>query len=124
MNFKLNDEILPLGSVIKTKNSKINYTILGYLPSDKGKIYDYFCIKGKTGLNRDIENLRQDKEYFYVNNSDIEDLLFLGYYDDNFKLLKYIIKKIKVEFSSNKTFDDKDVARFVEKLKGELKNGI
>ena len=54
MTIKLNDYILPIGSVNKFKNSKFNLTILGYLPEREGKIYDYYCIKSKCGLNRDL----------------------------------------------------------------------
>lgn len=124
MTIKLNDYILPVGSVIKFKNSKFNLTILGYLPEREGKIYDYYCIKSKCGLNRDLEKLKYEKDIFYINNDEIEEVLFMGYRDEKSKLLTYIVKKVKNEYNKNKKINDEDVKRLVEELKGELLNGI
>ena len=65
-----------LGTVVKIKEDPSEYTIIGYCPVDKNeKTYTYVGINAALGLS-----LRAYARCF--NNEDIENVVFLGYSDE------------------------------------------
>lgn len=74
-------ELLPIGSIVKTKLFDLNLMIIGYYPvtiMDEKK-YRYLCCFDKIGIVRPNGKLRKNKEIYFINDSDIEDILFVGY---------------------------------------------
>ena len=87
------EELLPVGSKVLLNNNIICY-IIGYLPSKPNdyKLYDYICARNKKGLVRKKDKLVFEKDYFYICQEDIKDVLFIGYQNDEFDILnKYYL---------------------------------
>ena len=65
-------DLLPIGSVIITKDSDKKVVIVGTrLKNDDGKYYDYGCVEYPYGFTK-------EKSFIYVNKEDIKGLCFLG----------------------------------------------
>lgn len=92
------NDLLPVGSKIVLNNGR-KLMIMGYLPSkpnDKFQ-YDYICCRGMYGIIWKKDKLVFDEHYFYVNNSDIDKVLFIGYSDDDFDLFDHSVEQLKSE---------------------------
>ena len=109
------DDLLPIGSIVELKNNK-RKMIIGYLPNkpnDK-EFYDYICCNSKTGLRKEKKELKQNKDYFFINNEDIENVLFIGCQDKEFLMYKIMHNRIKEKLleirknNSNLTEEDLD----------------
>lgn len=75
----MKNQILPIGSIIKMKNSDLNFMIYGYVDKNKkveDNYYDYFCCIYPTGINgKDAILIQKDK---------IEKVIFIGYQNTEF----------------------------------------
>lgn len=92
------NEVLPIGSVVKNKNGKL-CVIVGYYGYNESKIINYSTDYIVTAFPFDYSNLDYGekiltKNKWYsnfpcsMNNSDIEELLFEGYKNEQFYELK------------------------------------
>ncbi len=75
----MKDKILPIGSVIKMKNSDIYLMIYGYVNHDipiDGEKYDYFCCVYPTGVG--------SEKAIAVQKDKIDKVIFIGYQDAKF----------------------------------------
>ena len=67
----MNNEILSLGSVIRVKNKKEKYVIIGKHVIKDEKKYDYLCIPYPSGFH-------DFSEFLYINDDEVTSLYFLG----------------------------------------------
>ena len=89
------NSFLPVGSVITIQNDQNKhqkYVILGYFPTtneEKPKVFDYLCYMYPDGV--------KNKKSFFVNEEDIDDILFIGYQSKyNDKLLTFFKEQSSV----------------------------
>ena len=78
----MKDKILPIGSIIKMKNSDIYLMIYGYVNRNKtieGECYDYFCCVYPTGVG--------SEKTIAVQKEKIDKVIFIGYQDAKFYAL-------------------------------------
>ena len=94
----MKNDILPIGTIVELKNNE-RFMIIGYnqASDDKGKEYDYICCLPIIGLIREKENIKLNTDYFYINNEDIDKVLYIGYSDEEFKKYKLILSFCKNE---------------------------
>lgn len=76
----MNNDLLPIGTVIKTYNNDSLYLILGTFFKKDNKIYTYYCCKYPAGLIMDAGHINNkiNKYEIYINQNDIENIVFLG----------------------------------------------
>lgn len=86
------DEILPIGTVLKVKKSELQYMIAGYNRLRKNVYYDYVAVIHPTGLEAIIPGI--DKNIFYFNREDIEEVYFIGFLDDKVQNTRRHIRNI------------------------------
>ena len=90
------EDLLPVGSIVELKDKR-RLMIIGYLPSkpnDK-ELYDYMCCNSLIGIRKPKEDLKENQDYYYINQEDIESVLYIGCQDMEFELYKMINKKTK-----------------------------
>ena len=90
------EDLLPVGSIVELKDKR-RLMIIGYLPSkpnDK-EFYDYMCCNSLIGIRKPKEDLKENQDYYYINQEDIESVLYIGCQDMEFELDKMINKKTK-----------------------------
>ena len=76
----MNSNLLPLGTIIKIHNDNNNYIILGTFCKIDDKLFTYYCCLYPYGLiidNGEINN-KIKKYETYINQNDIEKVIFLG----------------------------------------------
>ncbi len=110
------EDLLPVGSIVELKDNK-RMMIIGYLPSkpnDKD-LYDYVCCNSKIGIRRPKEELEENKDYFFVNQEDIQTVLYIGCQDSEFEVYKMINKKTKEKLleakNENKEFTNEELEK-------------
>ena len=76
-------ELLPVGSIVESNKKFL--MILGYYPNtfNEEDDYDYVCCQ-KKGLRRNHENIKLNRDYYYLNKKDIEKVYFIGFNDNSF----------------------------------------
>lgn len=85
----MEDKYLPIGTIVMLKNDIVLYMIVGYLNrSDNEEIRDYISIGFPYGMMT-LDSVT------YFNHDDIEKIVFLGYKNDKYELLKEKLKNIK-----------------------------
>ena len=90
------EDLLPVGSIVELKDKK-RKMIIGYLPSkpnDK-EFYDYICCNSKIGIRKPKEELKEKVDYTYLNQDEIERVIYIGCQDKEFDLYKMVHAKIK-----------------------------
>ncbi len=76
----MNNDLLPIGTVVQLYNNKNKYIILGTLLKKDGKMFTYYCCMYPYGLiidNGEISKRIIDYD-IYINQRDIEKIVFLG----------------------------------------------
>ena len=88
MEYDINKDLLPLGTVVSIRFTKGKFVIMGYYPKDMktGKIYDYALIKYPQGLI-DLD------DSIVVNRDLLRKVLHLGYESDVSKEFKESLEK-------------------------------
>ena len=66
------EKLLPTGSVVLLNNADKELMIIGILPVNEGKQYDYLAVLHPEGYIN-------DKYVFMFNHSDIDQIKFIGY---------------------------------------------
>ena len=91
------DDLLPIGSVVKTDKIK-PLMIIGYYPSMpiEKEFYDYICCTPKIGIITPNSKLKKDQGYYCINHEDIKDILFLGYQTKEYDVYNKMLKEIKM----------------------------
>jgi hypothetical protein len=88
MNYDINKDLLPVGSIVKIRFSKKLYMITGFYTKDsEDNIYDYSAVEYPIGFHsfEDIQFFQRD----YV-----KTLINLGFVTDKEKEFKSNIKKV------------------------------
>ena len=67
----MNNDLLPLGTVVRIKNYEGKYTIVGIFTFNEDKKYDYACVKYPYGFN-------ELEDFLYANNDEVTSICFLG----------------------------------------------
>ncbi len=103
------NHFLPIGSVIELKYSKKLALIAGYYPNDDIKnMQEYIVTYFPNGLNN-RKNI-MNKNYSFVNNEDIENVVFLGYQNNSYIFYSKLLKEAKDKINNNlKTNEDVNV---------------
>lgn len=103
------EELLPVGSIVGLKDKQM-VMIIGYSPSTplSETQYDYIAMS-PAGITKAQDDLRYNQDFIYINKSDIEAVLFIGYSDKDFDLYK---------------FANEEMSKSVEKLRKLKKDGI
>ncbi len=101
------NDMLPVGSKVKLNNERI-CMIIGYFPSKPNDAisYDYICCRDIYGIRRKKEDLTLDKDYFYISNTDISEVLYLGYSDIEFDYLNHCSDLLKKNLNAAKKNKD------------------
>lgn len=78
-------ELQPIGTIVNLKNvNNYNFMIIGYLPTNENnESKDYVGVRYPMGA---VNN----KVFFYFNHSDITDVIFTGYINNEFDVFKHI----------------------------------
>ena len=97
------NDMLPVGSKVKLKDGRI-LVIIGYLPNkpNDAVLYDYICCRDMYGIRHKKEDLVLNRDYFYINQGDIANILYIGYSDRDFDLFSYYTNLIKEELKKAK----------------------
>lgn len=120
------EKLLPVGSIIKLKNNK-EFMIIGYSPNkpvveDK---YDYICCLPKVGITRKKSEIKLNIDYFYINNKDINQVLYIGYSDEMFDLYEYSLfickGNIDIIKSKYKTISEREIKEFFNNCLNDIK---
>ena len=76
----MNNNLLPIGTVIKTYKYPAKYIILGSFCKKDEVMYTYYCCKYPYGYIIDDGSINDKiKDYdIYINQEDIEEILFIG----------------------------------------------
>lgn len=120
-------DLLPVGSLIKLKSNK-KLMIIGYLPNklEEDKSFDYIC-SNEYGLIVQKDKLIKDKHYFYVDKNEIDEILYIGYHDENFEHLKNIIflleNKLEQLKKETKELTQEALTELLESIINEIKGG-
>ena len=69
------EDKLPVGSIIKIRNKKDRYIIIGKNVEEKDIVYDYMCSNYPYGL-------LLERNCYYFQDADVESLCFLGNIND------------------------------------------
>ena len=106
----MKEDILPLGSIVQLKNKK-KLMIIGYYQAvdEKGKEYDYICCLPTIGITKEKKELKINTDIFYINNEDIETILFIGCSDEDYKKYKLVLSFSKEEYKlikNNSNYDE------------------
>ncbi len=123
----MKNELLPVGSIVVTTNSKM-LMILGYYPMkiNDDKVYKYICCE-TNGIKKEHSKLVLDKDYYYMNDKDFVDVLFIGYSDWEFDVYKKILnefqKKAYKRKKKNGEGKPEDFEAISEELLSMLKKG-
>lgn len=83
----MNDKLLAIGTIVKLKRLEVVYMmILGYYPIDEDiqQMYEYLAVIYPQGI-------LNDQSLFLIHSSDIEEIIFYGYSDEESELLREII---------------------------------
>ena len=96
----MEEKFLPIGTVVQLKNEEKNAMITGYLvfsKDSKDKIYDYSGCAYPIGVKDDMT--------LGFNHDDIENVVYMGYVDEDQKRLNEFLKtseaEIKKEIQNN-----------------------
>lgn len=73
--------LLPIGSVVKMKDTDKKFSIIGILVNNDGRMYDYISVPYPEGYI-------DAKHMFVFNHKDIETVQYLGYMDSEFQLFR------------------------------------
>lgn len=73
--------LLPIGSVVKMKDTNKRLSIIGILVNNDGRMYDYISVPYPEGYI-------DAKHMFVFNHKDIETVEYLGYMDSEFQLFR------------------------------------
>ena len=81
--------LLPVGSVVKIKDSEKALAIIGILVNNDGIKYDYIAVPSPEGYI--------DAEHMYVfNHEDVEKVDFLGYMNSEFQIFRrYLVESLE-----------------------------
>ena len=119
------EELLPVGSIVALKDKRI-LMIIGYSPNivSSEKQYDYIA-SYVIGVIKPQEDLRYNKDYFYINKSDIEAVLYIGYSDIEFDLYKMVNTELTEQMERVRKekgkLDEEDIKKvyedFIKKVK-------
>ncbi len=74
---------LPIGSVVKIKESDVNLMIIGYNFPKDDKIYDYVAVIHLVGIGLKMAGRSTDLVVF--NRSSVKEVFFVGYMDRKVK---------------------------------------
>ncbi len=77
------DYLLPIGSIVKTNKSDIQFIIIGHDYTDKGTRYNYVATIHPVGFEYILPKKLQN--IFFFDKKDIEEIYFIGYVDDEIK---------------------------------------
>ncbi len=119
------EELLPVGSIVSLKDKKL-VMIIGYSPNTpvSEKQYDYI-VADSVGVTKVQEDLRYNKDYFYISKKDIETVLFIGYSDKEFDLYNMVNKKMTEKLNRLKkrksNVEDDDIKKIYEDVIIEIK---
>lgn len=83
---------LPVGSVVRLKDAKVNLLVIGYVPVEKNKseVWDYLGAIWPMGV------ISSDKNLLF-NRDQIETVVFEGYSDDEEKEFRAKLEKAVTE---------------------------
>ena len=95
------NELLPIGSIIRLNNQK-DYMIIGFCPSTlhSDVIYDYI-VCNPSGISKKKEDMTEGTDFFFIKKEDIENVLFIGFQDQEFDIYKDIITNIVDKLKEN-----------------------
>lgn len=100
--------LLPIGSVVRLKDSTANVMVAGYLPigdTDPGYVWDYSGFKFPLGY------VHNDEIYCFDQNQ-IEEVLGIGYQDSEqfafANALEAAVDRVKNETAENRDSDQED----------------
>ena len=76
----MDTNLLPIGTVVKVYNNDNKYIILGTFCKVNDKMFTYYCCMYPYGLIIDNGKINEKVEKYdiYINQSDIEKIIFLG----------------------------------------------
>ena len=76
----MNNNLLPIGSVIKIYNNERKYIILGTFCKIDKKVFTYYCCLYPYGLVGNYYKMNNEVEKYdvYINQDEIEKIFFLG----------------------------------------------
>ena len=89
------ENLLPIGSVITVKGANKSMMIIGILPENEGKRYDYIAVLYPEGY-------LTEKQIYLFNHDDIEKVEYLGYMNAEFHVFHQNLKQIVTEIDSKK----------------------
>lgn len=85
----MDDTLLAIGTIVKLKNiDAVDMMILGYYPIDKdmNEMYEYLAVIYPQGI-------LNENSFFLLNSTDIAEVVYQGYADEESKLLREMIPK-------------------------------
>ena len=115
------NDMLPVGSKVKLKDGRI-LVIIGYLPNkpNDAVLYDYICCWNIYGVRHKKEDIVLNRDYFYVNEEDISDILYIGYSDNDFDAFSYYANLVKKDLKKlredNKEITQEDIEKLYSKI--------
>ncbi len=86
-------EVLPIGTIIKIKNSDYRLLIVGHEYEEQDVIYDYACVSHSLGITN--KDMKSNNNIILINSDDIEEVNSLGYVDQNIYNRLLYIKTIR-----------------------------
>ena len=93
-------DLLPIGSIVHIQNLGENM-IIGYLPrnASDNTVYDYITCNCK-GLKKSKNKLIKDDDYFYTKKENIDNVLYIGFQNAEFKYFTKIFDDIIANIES------------------------
>ena len=82
--------LLPIGSVVTVKEANKSMMIIGILPINEGKQYDYIAVFYPEGY-------MTEDQIFLFNQDDIEKVHFLGFMDSEYQSFRHELHLILSE---------------------------
>ena len=99
------DQILPIGSVVKVKDIRIPYFIMGRACSGTdGKIYDYAAVMYPAGLD-------DPKQVEYFDRHDVDSIIYTGYINSDEKKMEDDYEKIREKAIDEHDKYDNDIKK-------------
>ena len=95
------NKYLPIGSIVILNKEKEKRMIVGYLPGNyESDLYDYVGCQIDNGINKQSS---LNKDYIFFNESDIKTVVYLGYQNNDYKVVSQLLYDTKNKISEFKT---------------------
>ena len=89
------ENLFPIGTVVTVKEANKSMMIIGILPENGGKRYDYIAVLYPEGY-------LTEKQIYLFNHDDIEKVEYLGYMNAEFQVFHQNLKEILKEIDAKK----------------------